>query len=149
MKKLLVTAVVVVMGVMLLSGAAFAANVALSATVSSICGPLSDGNIPDFAIAPNDGVINKSTLVDGASPAVSCTKGSTVTVTCPANGVLAMVGDTPAGDIPFTVTCPAPYVATGFSAPDDVDVGVSFAAGAAANSAAGAHTGSIVVTVAN
>jgi hypothetical protein len=149
MKKLLLVAIVVVMGVMVLAGAAFAANVTLSATVSSICGPLSDGDIPDFAIAPTDGVINLSTVADGVSPAVSCTQGSTVTVTCPAGGVLIMAGDTPAGDIPYTVTCPAPYVATGFAATQDIDVGVSFAAGAAANSAAGAHTGSVVVTVAN
>lgn len=150
MKKILVVAAVT-MVIMGMAGGVFAANeVAVSATVQNKCGTIVAGSITDFAIDPDAAAITKTSNLNGTSPSVKCTKGSTVSVTCPAGTqYLTMLGDTPAGDIPYTVTCPAPYGASGFGTADNIDVQIDIAAGAAANSAAGAHTGFITVTVAN
>ncbi len=152
MKKILVVAAaaMVLMG---MAGGAFAAgsaNVGVTANVQAKCISDTDGSFNAFNIDPDSAAINKTTAADGTSPTVKCTKNSTITVTCnPAvgsTGVMTMAGDA-GGDITYTVTsCSTGWLANGFGSPDPVDVGIQIAAGAAANSAAGNHTGQITVT---
>ncbi len=154
MKKILVLATAAMM-VFVLAGGAFAVNeVSVSATVNAKCGTVTAGNIADFAIDPDSAVdiTRKTSDAGGTQPTVKCTKGTTVTVTCTADngGKLIDPLDTPAGDIPFTVSCPPSYLnAGGFGAPDSIDVSVTVAAGVAAAASATQHTGSVTVEVAN
>ncbi len=138
-----------------LSGAVYAApgDVTVDANVLTKCAAVGTGSFTQFDINPDDGVLAFNTSTDGTSPTVKCTKGTAVTVTCtPAlagTGVLTMAGDTPGGDITYTVSaCPNIASASGFGgAGDAIDIGISLAAGAAASSAAGVHSGTITVTV--
>ena len=145
MKKVLGVVVVALMVAGIASGA-FAASVSVNANVQAKCGAMADGSFTAFNIDPDAGIISKVTSTDGTSPSVKCTKNSTINVTCPPTGTLTMAGDA-GGDITFSVSCPGTYTASGFGTADDIPVTITFAAGAAQNSAAGVHTGSIVVTV--
>jgi hypothetical protein len=151
MKKILVVAVA--MMVVAMAGGAFAAGsatVGMTANVQAKCISDTNGFFNVFNIDPDSPLISLTTGADGISPTVKCTKNSTVTVTCtPALGSTGVLtsGTDPGGDIIYTVTaCQTGWLASGFGTPNAIDIGIEIAADAAANSAAGNHTGQIIVT---
>jgi len=146
--------------VFVMVGGAWAAvgDTPVTANVLPKCVVTGSGTIAAFDINPDAVGFTVDTETASSSPTVLCTKGTAFTATCnPAKngtGALIQAGDTPAGDIAYTVSACDPIYQTGTSTSgfnatlDRVKVGVTFADNAAANSAAGAHSGTITLTVA-
>jgi hypothetical protein len=151
MKKFMVIASAAAI-VIIMAGAAFAAaspTVGVTANVQNKCVVDANGSFLTFNIDPDSGVINKTTALNGTPPSVKCTKGTAVAITCsPALNATGVLTDGDAtSDIVYTVTgCPSIASAGGFGSADTIDIGIQIAAGAAANSKAGDHTGTITVT---
>lgn len=146
MSKKVITRAAIAAFALAMAPAAFAQNMAVSATVTGTC-LLGTINALDF------GTLDPTTApaVTGVTTTITyrCTKGRSPTALTIGGGASPYTGGSMSGplasSIPFSLTWGAPPAGTGMSAPVSLTVTGAIAAGTYADAAAGAYSASVPV----